>query len=1159
MPLIFILFIIACCTTYVPSYADEPRSALDKEPSVDASAQQIPTKSDDRPAAPAAAAAAPESAPAAAETSDAAKPGEADLPVMPEGSTTGYVYDLKKLIVKSRANIKRVNEKIKEQAVIKRNQKREERAREYYQRGLQLSEEGKLDEAREYFEKAVRITEHPEMTRYIQKSEYRLRAQTAALQREQRQQMRQIEADETARQQQAREAYDTAVRFYKEKKYKEAKDSFEHADELLPDYKATRSYLKIIDQDIIASEALAQKQQKKEMARQEKEAEAAREREKEVWKKEIDRKEQERHAQVNKQAQDVYEDAVRLYKEKKFAEAKKKFDQVEWVIPDYKATRSYLARADKDIAEELKRVEAQKAKDLAEQQWQEAVDARKKEAAEKKATEEKEKEQRKQLEDQAAFLYKAAITLYNGKVYDQSLEKFNDIEKLLPNYKSTRMYVAKIGQMKEEQTRRKALAEAKAKGHQPPAASKDGTKAAPADAAASTPAAPQPAAPAVDPQTKAEQIQQAKDIAQLAEQSQLMYQQIALLASDRRIVPAKKKMAEVDQVLSRLKAQKERLLTQLAEDEKRARAQQLKEEREAARAKIEVSYDEAIMLLRNGKFDEAKAKFMSIESVSPNYKATRRYLSHIDDDRKKAEQDAAHERTLAEQRHLKETQEKERAQELVRQAAEEERQRKLRETQDQEVESLAQKAFILNEEILLASKQGDFKTAKAKFAELGGVLQSLQDLKIAMMGAEEKAELLRKQRDQSFKDEQARRARASGLETPASKNEGKGVEVLKQQEVREHQEENFKHGVDLYSRKKYSAAKIVFEDLAARNDRRAKVYLAKVNRIMEKEVHRVRAEEEKERSAYIADRQRQERRAKAFADKEISHHREATQALEKQKRLRDDSSQRERIRAEAIEVQKKERKELEQKRKEAQARAKPENYDFRKVKADSDHVVPAAADEDIGFSKVQKDGEVSTPVPAVPKKETAPEKAKSGKPAEKPADKKDMKADDRLTRTAGKLSPKEEGRSLDERRAAIELSKKRQKFFDDQHKNKLIEEEKLKREERARADEEARIHREKLEAERRSIQEKLGEGVKIMYRDAMQMYKRRQYKSAAQKFQDIEDILPNYKHTRRYLEKSNEQIAPMIVHPALSKSSSSYGSREQDIRKTLDLFDPNAK
>ena len=112
---------------------------------------------------------------------------------------TSYLYDLKRLIEKSRENIKRVNEKIKEQAVLKRNQKREERAREYYEKGISLTDQGKLDEAREYFEKAIRITEHPEMAGYVRESQRRLKRQENALQSQENERYGQMKQDESSR------------------------------------------------------------------------------------------------------------------------------------------------------------------------------------------------------------------------------------------------------------------------------------------------------------------------------------------------------------------------------------------------------------------------------------------------------------------------------------------------------------------------------------------------------------------------------------------------------------------------------------------------------------------------------------------------------------------------------------------------------------------------------------------------------------------------------------------------------------------------------------------------------------------------------------------------------------------------------------------------
>ena len=59
-----------------------------------------------------------------------------DKPVTP------YVHDLKVLIQKSRQSIRNVNEKIRQQAVQKRNQQREDKAREYFLEAQRLTDEG---------------------------------------------------------------------------------------------------------------------------------------------------------------------------------------------------------------------------------------------------------------------------------------------------------------------------------------------------------------------------------------------------------------------------------------------------------------------------------------------------------------------------------------------------------------------------------------------------------------------------------------------------------------------------------------------------------------------------------------------------------------------------------------------------------------------------------------------------------------------------------------------------------------------------------------------------------------------------------------------------------------------------------------------------------
>ncbi len=1238
--------------------ADEPRSALDNSPSVDAAAlpaSSFPSSGTAAPPPAAATAAAdptPEEVPVAAKTLPAAD----NPPPTPAQGQASYVYDLKKLIIKSRENIRRVNDKIKEQAVIKRNQKREERAREYYLRGQQLSEDGKLDQAREYFEKAIRITEHPEMQRYIQQSEFKLKAQEKALKREQKQQVQQLEAEGHSRQQEAQQSYETAVRLYREKKYPEAKDQFEHVEDLVPDYKGTRSYLRIIDQDIVQNDSMTKKEQRVEIDRQQKEAEAARQREKTEWKKEIEHKEVERKHQINQQADAVYDDAVVLYKEKKFTEAKKKFQQVEWVVPDYKAARNYLARIDKDIDDEEKKVEAEKAKILAQQEWEEQVEKSKKAAADKRAAEEQEKKRLQQLHDEAGFLYQAAVKLFDKEVYDDAKEKFTDIEKILPGYKSTRVYLAKVTQLKADRERReaeRAAAEAKRKTMEEEKARKEKAEAearqqqrkleaetealysegmdlfnqkdyaeakakfleadkkiasykkvqdyirrcderrnqaetmlaqqqakakekaildevhqkiaqAEAKAVAKTASAEPSASTATSEVrlSKEEEFKQAKEIAALAQKSSELFRKIRELADDRRIAPVKKKMAQVDEVLNKLKSQKEDLLRQIRMEEERVRQEEIRRKQQEAADLALGTYDEAIVLLRNKKFDEAKVKFQAVEKAIPNFKGVRRYLSNIDQDRANAEREAVLERTRSEEIQFKELQEKEKAAAEARRQEEQERRAKLQEAQEKEIDSLVEKASLINDDILVSSKQSDFQAAKAQLGELEKILDSLQDLRKTMQTQEQEEE--RRQKSEALKTkaqeeeksallerQNTRRRLAAAAATASDPAMQRALKVakrqqvidvdktheFKQRDVARSQKDMYREAVTLYDRKKYTAAKVMFNQLASEGDQGARAYLRKIDRLMDKREAAVMVAAEKQRSEFLADQMRQQRLAKILREKELIHQRGLTRALEKQRQVAEDAQQRGQVRKEALKLKDK------------------ENAPRR-----SEEKTPSQ------FIKLRPQG--------------APKGAPTGADKGKEKD---------LEKDQAPVPSKEE-----EREAQVEYSNKRKEFLEAQYnkeqkekeqvaqqeqaQQRKVQEEKRRQElkaqqeqfiaqkkEKALREKEAREKQKELDAQAQAIRQKLLKGAEDMYREGVRLFKTRNFSAAARKFQDIEDILPNYKKTRFYIDKAHRQAVehvpppqkaapPKIAPPAPAKHS----KRDETILQTLDVFDTDA-
>jgi tetratricopeptide (TPR) repeat protein len=82
-----------------------------------------------------------------------------------------YGLSLKEIIEEAKKNIKKVEERMREQEIFKRNQEREIKIRQYFKQGNLLFEQGKLKEANEAYNKVLRIIKEPEMKDYIQKTE----------------------------------------------------------------------------------------------------------------------------------------------------------------------------------------------------------------------------------------------------------------------------------------------------------------------------------------------------------------------------------------------------------------------------------------------------------------------------------------------------------------------------------------------------------------------------------------------------------------------------------------------------------------------------------------------------------------------------------------------------------------------------------------------------------------------------------------------------------------------------------------------------------------------------------------------------------------------------------------------------------------------------
>ncbi len=523
-----------------------------------------------------------------------------------------YVYDLKLLIKKSKDNIKNVNDKIKEQAVVKRNQQREQKAREYYEQAMKLRDEGRLEEARQLFDKAIKITEHPEMQYYIKESERRSKLQANALEHQESDQERRQAEDQKLATERAETAYQAAVSLYKQQKFREAKDEFQLVEEMSPDYKAVRSYLQIVEQDIIQTEHLDMKEQKKEIERQQKEDEISRLHEKELWRKEIEKKEQERQEQLRKQALGVYEEALKLYGARDYLAAREKFQEVEWVVPDFKATRAYLTRIENDIQNEKRQSIVQRQRDLGKQRWQEVVDEKKTVEERRKAMEVNEKAKFAQVRDQAEYIYVGAVALFEKDLFAQAKEKFNEVDGIYPNYKSTRDYLKRMDDMAKQAAEREAMKKKAEENRR-----------------------------LWDEETARRKAEKEK-FKQTITEADGSYETALRLYQSGRLIEAKESFLAVDQrvpdykstrsYLKRIDSDIELLAkTQRSQDVIASQKAEL-EKLHIARDRADVVYNDALAAYNAKDFAAAKAKFQETDGIFPDWKKTRYYLNRIDED-----------------------------------------------------------------------------------------------------------------------------------------------------------------------------------------------------------------------------------------------------------------------------------------------------------------------------------------------------------------------------------------------------------------------------------------------------------------------------------------------------------------------------------------------
>jgi len=297
-----------------------------------------------------------------------------------------YSYNLKRLIREAERNLKKVTEEIKEKELLDKNQEAENLVRGHFEKGNLLHQEGKLEEAKKEWQKVLDITKDPEMKKYILKAGKIAREEKALKERKKRE-------EQLLLKRKLSKLYKEAISLYRYKKYQEASLKFTEVQNLSPGYAKTDYYLGRINKDIygerIASlyregiafydneeldeaesrfkeiisldpaHVKAKKYVEYLIPKEKREAQrTAQRREKEKTRKEKLLKEKE----TKKEADELYKEALGLYKEKKHDQSYQKFQELQTLSPGYAKTEYYLRRIPSNIDKEKQWLEHQKEK-----------------------------------------------------------------------------------------------------------------------------------------------------------------------------------------------------------------------------------------------------------------------------------------------------------------------------------------------------------------------------------------------------------------------------------------------------------------------------------------------------------------------------------------------------------------------------------------------------------------------------------------------------------------------------------------------------------------------------------------------------------------------------------------------------------------------------
>jgi len=1056
----------------------------------------------------------------------------------------------------------------------------------YNAQAIRLFEEGLFEEAQDLWERAIQLMEYP--VEYPEQSQELPEIQEREFADEELILLKDIDGFGVN---DVDELYEMAVSLFKKQKYVAAKKIFDRIEAIIPDYKASRNYITILRHKIKQTQQILSGDKFKEGV-------LARQKEREEWAHILEESGRQLREKLVKQVAPLYEEALQQYQTREFKLAKDYFTEVDRILPGYKDVAKYLARIDIDIREEGKR--------LVEEKRKKEILARKKEKEEwQRVLQESKQELQKKLEEQAEPIYQQAIEYYKQRQFELAKTHFQEVEGVIAGYKSTVRYLEHIDQdikeevllreqqrarelewqKREEELVKKREEDRLQRGRE--AKERERLEKFQAEMASRHKEREQ----WLNVLEESERDRQNK----LEEQAKFVYMEAVRLYKKKQFEEAREGFLEAQQIFPDYKStvkyltridqkmeeeenrriakeqkefqeqKKEKQLTEsrqregdqrlrLIEEQKRlqefkkealARKKQREEwehvlqenERERQRKleeEVEHVYREALNYYKAKQWEQARDGFLGVEDIVSDYKSTRKYLAGIDKSLHKGEQQ---QREIA-----KKVAELQKQEESLARRHEDEYQRKLRETENQnQIQQQKEHAEAAYKFALSLYKRKNYVQAKDKFLEVEQALpgykatgkylkrvdgdiakaqerrqreqqlafeRQVREQRLALKREEDRIGRLKKEEEKV----RLQRLKEEVLARQQDREEWEGtIEQIgkdHQDRLRQQAESIYQEALRYYKAGWFEQAKNVFEEVEAAvpGYKSTKKYLARIDKDIVRENRLRRESENKIREYQKSDKQvaKKHKKKRVVAKKQ-------EERVEKRKQgfSRADGNTDEVVKEATKERQREFSRETESKYREALDLYRAKEFIGAKLKfIEVESLSPGykatldylgRIDKDISQSQQTASGDAQQDFRNEIEKITHQQKHLGRKEQE------ELKVEARLTKIEG------------------------------QQKSEIVQQTLFQKSEGdGRGNRTNRVgdRRKELKSQRRAVQQEYEEQFKQLYAKAVKLYRSGSYEEAKGLFLQIEQMKPGYKRASSYLKKTEAKIRKGLQKPS---------------------------